>query len=200
MCAPAFRGDRLIVGLIGKKRSGKDTFASTLVEERGFRRLAFADALKDAALSLDPLIRFEQDETYLRQGSTSYEVGPHVERLSSVVERLGWEAAKEVREVRRTLQNYGVAIREIDPDFWLRAVVDQMQDPGLYVVTDVRFPNEAEAIVNAGGTVVRIVRPGLDSTDTHASETALDGYPADLDVLNAGTVAMLADTARLLRF
>jgi hypothetical protein len=188
-----------IIGLIGKKRSGKDTFAATLVEERGFARFAFADPLKEAALSLDPLIRLEQDETHLSTGGFVY--GERIERLSAIVGRVGWERAKEIREVRRTLQNYGVAIREIDEGFWVRGTLDRaLAHPGPVVVTDVRFPNEAEAILNAGGRIVRIVRPGLASDDSHVSETALDGYPADLDVLNSGTVEMLAETARHITF
>lgn len=197
-----FRGDRLIVGLIGKKRSGKDTFAAPLVEQRGFRRLSFADNLRQAALGLDPLIRFEADETYLYAGNPLEALaGRGLERLSSVVDRLGWEAAKEIREVRRTLQRFGTdAIREIDSGFWVRGVTSKMQGPGSYVVTDVRFPNEAEAIHALGGTIVRVVRPGLVSDDSHSSETALDGYPADLEVINAGTAESLAETALHLLF
>lgn len=190
-----------LIGLIGKKRSGKDTFASTLVEERGFTRYAFADPLKEAALGLDPLIRFEQDETYLATPDYYFGVGPKIERLSAVVERLGWEQAKEIREVRRTLQNYGVAIRGIEEDFWTRTTMEKaLAHRGPVVITDVRFPNEVEAVHRAGGIIVRIVRPGLASDDSHVSETALDGYPADLDVLNAGTVETLAETARHLTF
>lgn len=38
----------IVLGLMGKARSGKDTAAAVLVEEFGFRRYAFADLLKDA--------------------------------------------------------------------------------------------------------------------------------------------------------
>lgn len=174
-----------LVGLIGKKRAGKDTVASTLVEEFGFARVAFADPLKAAALRLDPIVRIWAGDPV---------------RLSGVVERMGWEAAKEIPEVRRTLQEYGVAIREIEPDFWVRAGLDRAHaaryggEP--VVVTDVRFPNEAEAIEQAGGTLVRVVRPGLVSTDTHVSETALDEYPTRFTISNGGTLDDLADAAR----
>lgn len=183
-----------VVGLIGKKRSGKDTFAQGLVE-RGVTRVAFADPLKEAALALDPFVRtFVTWDEYLDP-----EAG--AERLSSVVARLGWEAAKEIPEVRRTLQNYGVAIREIDPAFWVRAgMLKAAAIDGPVVITDVRFPNEAKAVVDVGGIVVRVVRPGLVSTDEHVSETALDDYPADLTVTNSGTAEDLIDLARTMRF
>lgn len=175
-----------LVGLIGKKRSGKDSFARPLVEEHGFRRFAFADPLKEAVLQTDPIVAFCTNPI----------------RLSTVVERIGWEEAKEYPEVRRLLQNYGVAIRGIEPDFWVRATLDRAlqhaSEVGPVVVTDVRFPNEADEVRDAGGTIVRIVRPGLSSDDTHASETALDDYEEDRLVVNSGTLESLAFSARAL--
>ena len=38
-----------------------------------------------------------------------------------------------------------------------------------------RFPNEAKAIEDAGGTVIRLTRTVFD--DQHSSELALDDYP-----------------------
>lgn len=188
---------RALVGMIGKKRSGKDSVASTLVEEYGFIRRAFADPLKEAALGLDPLIRIEQDETYLLDPGLLGIAGvPPLLRLSAIVEGVGWEAAKEIREVRRTLQNYGLAIRGIDPDFWVRQPFATME-PGLaYVVTDVRFPNEVDAVRDRGGKIIRVARPGLVSTDQHVSETALDDVEPDALIVNDGTLEDLAAKVR----
>lgn len=188
-----------LVGMVGKKRSGKDSFASTLTGERGFQRFAFADPMKAYALRVDPLIRVASSESsYYR--TPVYD--PTV-RLSGLVEAIGWETAKEIREVRRYLQGVGSELRPIDEDFWVRATME----PALQarytrgvpvVITDVRFPNEVEAVRAAGGTVVRVVRPGLESTDTHISETALDAIEADVTVYNAGTLEDLARQARSL--
>jgi hypothetical protein len=46
------------------------------------------------------------------------------------------------------------------------------EQSGLAIVTDVRFPNEVEAIKKAGGKVIRLTRKIND--DKHESETALD--------------------------
>lgn len=58
-----------------------------------------------------------------------------------------------------------------------------------WLITDVRFPNEASAIKSKGGIVIRIERPSLISTSTHESETALDNYK-DFDYMlqNDGNV------------
>lgn len=179
-----------LVGLIGKKRAGKDTFAKGLLE-RGFERFAFADPLKEAALSLDPLIgRVPLPGTLAPIEDV---------RLSAYVEAVGWEAAKEVPEIRRTLQRFGVGIRALDEGFWVRPLGRALEASSApLVVTDVRFPNEADEIRRLGGRLVRIIRPGQESTDAHESETALDGYEADLDVLNVGDAEALIRTARAL--
>jgi len=46
----------------------------------------------------------------------------------------------------------------------------------LWLVPDTRFVNEAKAIKEAGGIVIRIESNRADLTDKHASETALDDY------------------------
>jgi hypothetical protein len=71
---------------------------------------------------------------------------------------------------------------------------------GAAVITDVRYRNEAEAVQKAGGILVRIVRPGLTSTDTHSSETELLDYPTDFAVRNSGTADDLVELARTLKF
>ncbi|PSL04092.1 hypothetical protein CLV30_10695 [Haloactinopolyspora alba] len=166
----------LVIGLTGKKRSGKGEFARRLVEEHGFTQVSLAGPLKDAALELDPVIGVE----FSGRGSDFDAI-----RLSEIVDTLGWEQAKEIREVRRTLQHMGVGVRNLDEDFWLRIALERIGDtPGPVVVDDVRFPNEADA-VQLLGHLVRIVRPGLESDDTHDSETALDDWPVNFTIHNS---------------
>lgn len=181
----------MLIGLTGKKRSGKDTVAARLVEEHGFTRLAFADALREAALGLDPIVNASL------VGYDDCDV-VHVQRLSDIVNLVGWESAKAHPEVRRTLQNYGVAIREIVPSFWLDIVrdkaVDVLADGGHVVITDVRFPNELDLVGEFDGFHVNVTRAGLVSTDQHVSETALDDVVglADVTIANDGSLAELA--------
>lgn len=168
-----------IIGLIGRARAGKDTAAARLTSAHGFTRFAFADALKRLALEVDPIV-IPIDTVW---GSA---------RLREVVERAGWEGAKEYREVRRTLQALGVAVRSLDEDFWVRRVTTEISFSGKpAVVTDVRFENEARAILAAGGRLVRVVRPGQDESDTHISETALVDFPTHAELLNDCDVATL---------
>lgn len=159
-----------IVGIMGMKRSGKDTFASRLVSDWGFTRLAFADALKDVALEVDPIVE-----------ATSYSAM----RLSELVDVIGWERAKdEYREVRRILQHLGVAFRNrVNSRSWVDVVMREADwIPGPVCVTDVRFHNEVAVIQRHRGTIVRVIREGQVNTDAHVSETALNDVPAQLTV------------------
>lgn len=199
-----------LIGLIGRKRAGKDSFAAELVDRHGFVRVAFADALRAVLYDLDPIVKIETDESGpLRPEIATDGYGLRgMARLAWLVDAVGWERAKALREVRRLMQAHGVAIREhVGENVWVDAAMDRVADfrrgtfrlresgcgfertaPTPVVVTDVRFPNEAEAIKAAGGKLVRIVRLGQDLSDTHISETALDGWPVDREVFNAGTL------------
>ncbi|MFJ7588426.1 hypothetical protein ACIQZO_13775 [Streptomyces sp. NPDC097617] len=151
--------------------------------------MAFADPLRAAALGLDPII-----------GSEPTGYGPIPLRLSDAVRRHGWDRAKEAPEVRRTLQRLGESVRAHDPEHWIRlalAKVDVADRWGLpVVITDVRHPNEASALTRRGFLLVRVVRPGApgpagEDQRQHVSETALDGYLADAELVNGGTLAEL---------
>lgn len=175
-----------LIGLIGKKRTGKDTFASVLVERHGYERVALADPLREAALALDPLMgTFPLSDNGI--------VRTREWRLSDVIEAIGWENAKDyVPEVRRTLQRLGTeSIRSLDDQFWIRTAfkkIDALREAGTpVVVTDVRYPNEADTIRNRGGYLARIVRNLPGSGDSHASESALDDYRENLRVPNNGS-------------
>ncbi|WNN93672.1 deoxynucleoside monophosphate kinase [Arthrobacter phage CallinAllBarbz] len=178
----------LLVGLSGRKRAGKDTFADVLVTDHGYARASFADAVRDAALRLDPVIYVDP-------------VNSEPIRLSEVVEDIGWERAKdEHAEVRRTLQRLGTdVVRSINPDTWVDAAFAALDTEEAVVFTDVRFPNEADAIKERGGIIVRIERRGIDDGDSHASETAMDDYSVDCVIHDnldePRTVEQLRDTA-----
>lgn len=170
----------MLIGLIGKKRAGKDTFARRLVERHGYVRYAFADPLKDMALRVNPYV-------------SMFRI-----RLAEAVSHYGWEGAKdEFPEVRRLLQDLGLAARQVlGEDVWLSATMRKVvEEPRPVVITDVRFRNEAQAIRDAGGYLVRIVRPGHDDGDTHPSETELDDWPQDYTVMNDSEVQALWDEA-----
>lgn len=175
------------IGIIGRARVGKDTAGAWLVENRGYVRVGFADAVRDVALRTDPIV-YQYRHTD----------GWYDRRLSDVVRERGWERAKELfPEVRRILQETGMAVRAVDEEFWLRTALDKVrkinESGRSVVITDVRFPNEAESLKRAGFELLYIDRPGVPHLD-HASEGALSEADAGMILHNRGSLAdFLAD-------
>jgi hypothetical protein len=66
------------------------------------------------------------------------------------------------------------------------------------VISDVRFPNEAEAIKKLGGSVWRINRRNHSAANGHTSEHALDNYMFNHVIYNDGTVDDLTDEVFML--
>lgn len=169
----------MLIGLSGYARSGKDTVAGVL-RPFGFTRYAFADELRDEVYAATPTM-------------------PDGRGLASVVDEYGWDAAKTsspyAAEIRSSLQAHGVNARnEHGIDYWVsrverRVAGDQIAGAGqLVVVTDVRFRNEAQWIVENGGEVWRVERPGVAAVNGHISEHDLDEWRFDERVANSGSV------------
>lgn len=154
-----------LIGLSGRKRSGKDTVYAIIQEEAERlrpARVAFADALKEevSALLNVPIAELEADKA----------------RFRGILQWWGTEW--------RRAQN---------PNYWIdqtrKKILALKGISGLIVATDVRFPNEAELIENMGGVVVRISRPEANNvTDPHPSEVVMDSYPFKHVIHNTGTI------------
>lgn len=70
--------------------------------------------------------------------------------------------------------------------------LEELLEPGVpkhtfYVVTDVRFVNEAERIRELGGVIWEIDRPSEDDRDNHASEIPLPPELIDDTISNSGS-------------
>lgn len=149
-----------IVGFTGRKRSGKDTAAGVL-EAFGFKRLAFAGPIK---AMIGALLEYQgvDDETIyrmlegdLKEVPTPY-LGGRTPRYA--MQKLGTEWGREMM-----CDTIWVDILRRVARFFKRVVV-----------SDVRFPNEVEALKEDGGIIYRVNRPGLPPADDHPSEAQID--------------------------
>jgi hypothetical protein len=90
---------------------------------------------------------------------------------------------------REIMQSYGEFFRTIDYDFWVKnlfRVIDNKEYQNV-IITDVRHINEAEAVKEHGGFLIKITRENKDTPHgvNHISETALNDYnDCDLYVIN----------------
>jgi dephospho-CoA kinase len=165
----------MIIGLSGYAQSGKDTVAKYLVENHKFKRIAFADALRDMAYKSNPM------------------VGDGL-RLRDLVDDYGWDVAKQNSYVREYLQMSGLAAREVlNENVWVIAAINKMDGESNYVITDVRFQNEAVFVRRLRGQIWRVKRNNVAAVNNHISESALDAYKFDQIITNNGSIAELED-------
>lgn len=190
--AAAADDQRRIIGLSGYAGAGKDTVAAELLYNRDpeYTRVSFADPIRDLALAVN-------DDMAIRPGEFGYERFAALDGavvlvpMQDVLKGFGydWTEAKKVPAVRKHLQGLGAGCRFVfGEDVWVDTAMERLPE-GPIVVTDCRFPNEALAIKDAGGYVVRVTRPGVEAVNDHITEVALDDWDFDAHVYNEGTPA-----------
>lgn len=177
-----------IIGLSGVARAGKDTVGNILHGLYGYHLASFSDALNRALCALNPIVTMNTDASRV---STMEEMI----RYADLIDSVGYEEAKGYPEVRRLLQAMGTEVgRNIfGEDIWVEAMFKTLPN-ALVAITNVRFPNEYQAVKDQGGEVWRVTRPGFEPANGHISDTALDGYTFDHEIVNDGSVYDLADT------
>lgn len=180
-----------VIGLSGYARSGKDEAAKVLVDEFGYTRVAFADKLREVLYALNPLIdntiyRYHEN---LKPNWIPYDFGKDKVYVKDVIDQYGWDGYKATpygAEIRRLLQRLGTEAgrQTLWDSIWVDAAFAGIPEDAKVVVTDCRFPNEAEAIKQRKGKIWRITREGVGPANSHASETSLDDWKFDYHLWN----------------
>ena len=189
----------MIIGLTGKKQSGKDTtcqlISDVVADTISVERRAFADKLKQSAaalldVELWQLVEWKLDDNYRLEGG-HFNIFDH---------------DRDVNMTFRTfLQRYGTeAHREVfGDDFWLEQCLPKrdyngkyLSDSHIIVVTDVRFLNEAAWIRELGGWIWKVRRGAVESGDNHPSEVELEKIIPDVILDNNGTMPQLAELVK----
>lgn len=171
-----------MIGITGKAGSGKDTFYKEVLAPLGYKRIAFADPVKSCAMFFyHPIVvglfagrinigDFKFQETFKEVANAHYE----------------YFGETKSEKVRRQLQEIGTDIgRKIDPNIWVDIAIGYAENFPLAAFTDVRFPNEAEAIRKNGGKIIKIVRDTSilsKQAMQHPSETHIEEIRADFTI------------------
>ena len=170
----------IIIGFVGKMGSGKSTACEYLAEAfEDVKRVNMKDGLVREMKERLPNVL---DELVGNQNDIEGEWGDGSEWS---VERLFQEKPPIMRAL---MQNYGTEVRRgDDPDYWVKQwknTVDRVANQERFhvVCDDVRFLNEAKAVKEMGGVIVRIVRTDITDTGTHQSEIEMDQIKADYTV------------------
>lgn len=94
---------------------------------------------------------------------------------------------------RELLQRFGTEVgRSIDPDLWIKSTFNYMEPEGNYIITDVRFKNEAKVCLDKGAVLIRINRETENME--HQSEHDMDDFKDYTHIIdNNGTLEELID-------
>jgi rhodanese-related sulfurtransferase len=141
----------MIIGIAGFQGSGKDTIADYLQNIYGFKRDSFAATLKDAVAAV-----FGWDRELLEGRTTESR------QWRETVDQW-WADRLNMPDLtpRLVLQKWGteVARKSWHDDTWIASLENKLSKAhNDIVITDVRFPNEIQAVRNAGGIVIRVTR------------------------------------------
>lgn len=145
-----------IIGIAGCAQAGKDTVADLLHDHTGERIVHFADALRDLAEKLDPLISEPPFDGVMAWPKP----------LSHFARTHDYAWIKEYTNYRDVLVRLGAGAREaISPRVWISALDERTESWTGFLVADVRYANEANWVKACGGEVWYVIRPGFDAAN-----------------------------------
>lgn len=178
----------MLIGLVGRKRVGKDTVAFYLENRYKYKKISLADPIR------------EMIEVFFRSlGIEKKDFG-----------NLFYGDAKDIpnenlfgRTPRYLLQSLGTEWGRtlVDPNVWIECALRVYdRSPQKMVVSDVRFQNEADAIVARGGKLIKIHNPRAKIDNSHPSEIMVDKISTHFEILNVSTFNNLyTDVDKILR-
>lgn len=140
----------MIIALFGAPGAGKDTVGKILVEQYAYRRVAFADKVRELALKLC--------------GSSIVDAGlGNYMKLRDAVDAFGWDVKRDSEDVRKILERVGDGCREVlGSDIWINQLGMELITGGNLVVTDMRKYNEMRTLDFFGAKFWCITRNGCE--------------------------------------
>lgn len=179
----------LTIGVRGSgPGAGKDAAADIICEAlvaRGLapRRERFATPLREC---IEVLTGVTVAESQTTEGKSRLPPGWGM-TVGQMLQRLGTDAVRN----------------HLHGNAWVLALFRRFEGTETVVISDVRFPNESEAVRGRRGVVINIVRPSATREEKtaalagrdpgHFSERALDDAEADHVIMNDGTLEDLRD-------
>lgn len=185
------------IGLTGFAQSGKDETAKIL-SLIGYKRVSLADPVRKGIYNINPLVIIFPDESNYKELRNEFIDASSGKKnlilnIQDIVNFLGWDEAKKIKEVRRLLQFYGTeGAREIfGENIWTDTADKYIEKNNidLIVVSDIRFPNELEWIRKKENNIlIKIKRPGIGPINSHKSDIGIDDEKCDFIIENNGTL------------
>jgi len=168
----------ILIGIAGKKGSGKDTIADYLCEHYHFQKRAFADPLKQICQILFQLSAQQLSDPLLKETvDDRWQLTPR-----QMFQKIGTDLFRNHYDISIWLDHF---------KYWY--LEHASQSP--VVCNDVRFQNECDLIHELGGIVIRVTRNRQEENqDSHISESVETLHHIDLEWNNEGSISDLYRT------
>ena len=169
-----------------------DNHQEELDEDSGWEIRKFAGKLKDIASHLTGIdIEDFEDQEFKKTNLgtewwTMCDEGHQPMTVREFLQKLGTDA------LRNGLHD-NVWVNALMADYVKDEVTEQYPN---WVITDTRFPNEAQAIKDKGGIIIRIDRPFVKPINNHPSEIGLDSWKFDYKIANVSDLMSLKFTVQ----
>ena len=195
-----------LIGLSGKKGSGKDlvTRIIQIIDfhpelntkeilnriddtdydyiDSGYKNKKFAYKLKKITCDLTGISMKQLEDPKYKGMTVSEFTGMD----------WSWEKEGEIVDYtfREWLQLIGTeGMRNIiHPDIWVKSLFADYNEKSKWVISDTRFPNEANAIKNRGGIVIRISRPYEIKVGDQVHSIHTDDIHTVIEIVNERSV------------
>ena len=175
-----------------------------LEESSGWEIRKFAGKLKDIASHLTGIDVEDFEDQEFKKTLLGSEWGTVEHNPLNNIPVFGDVQFNSLMSVRDFLQKLGTdALRNgLHPNVWVNALMadykndDQTGTLPNWIITDVRFPNEAQAIKDKGGIIIRVDRPGVKPINDHTSEVGLDDWKFDYKIANVSDIFALKATVQ----
>ena len=162
-----------LIALAGLAGCGKDSAADYLQRATGYRKIAFADPIREVAARLYDLTEAQMSDRSIKEITLP-------------------EWGLSPREIMQSIGDFG---RSIHPDTWIRALhrrIETQPEHSGWIITDVRMPREIASIRDHGGEVWWVERQ-VQPVAAHATENSISVSDCDRVLDNTGTLDQLQD-------
>jgi len=153
----------LIIGVVGKKGSGKDTLADYVIRSstKKIEKMSMASPIKDACRILFDLSEEQLHGSLKEDIDNRWGLSPR-----SMFQWLGTDVFRERFDLNFWIAHAEHRIRRI------------MDSHDMIIIPDIRFVNEAEMVMSfKNHMLIRVVRSDREADDPHKSETEMERIP-----------------------
>lgn len=160
----------MIIGIIGKKRVGKDTSADYLVDKYGFVKYSFGDPVKQICQNIFDLTD-EQLNTDKKDIIDEY-LGVSPRQIFQIIgtDIFQYKIYNFFPELEKNIPKKQFWVKKFEK--WYQNETKENKNIKI-VISDIRFKHEYECLKNLGATLIKIEKD-TKLVDDHISENELN--------------------------